>query len=94
MNFLALSHLDCIILSHASRSGLDPLIGNWASAFKNDRNQIVPKMVKKKTVMFLKSTMRDRGSTTSLVWCFLLIFSSPFVLGGYFFFFTYLFIYS
>ena len=86
MNFLALSHLDCIILSHASRSGLDPLIGNWASAFKNDRNQIVPKMVKKKTVMFLKSTMRDRGSTTSLVWCFLLIFSSPFVLGGYFFF--------
>lgn len=94
MNFLALSLLDCVILRDVSRSGLDPLTGNWASAFKNDRNQIVPKMVKKKkTVMFLKSTMRDRGSTTSLGWYFLLIFSSPFVLGGYFFL-TYLFIYS
>ena len=48
MNFLALSLLDCIILRDVSRSGLDPLTGNWASAFKNDRNQIVPKMVKKK----------------------------------------------
>ena len=36
--------------------------------------------------MFLKSTMRDRGSTICLGWCFLLIFSSPFVFGGYFFF--------
>lgn len=47
MNFLALSLLDCTILSNVSRSGPDPLTGNWASAFKNDGNQIVPKMVKK-----------------------------------------------